>query len=127
MSEPVVKLMTVQYRRKIVNRIYKKYSDDDDSTGCKLWHGGFSTSGYARLMLTVPGWGTGYQPVHRLVYVLAGNTEKKYHEMSHLCHRKKCIKISHLSHEPRHVNQQRNICKPEGHCFGHGDFANCIL
>ena len=125
MSTGVVQLMTDQYRETIVNRI-EEYSARDDDTGCLFWHGGFAR-GYARLKLTVEGWGAGYQPVHRLVYVLAGKTEIDQHEMSHLCHTKKCIKLSHLSNEPKHVNQQRNTCNHEKVCFGHGDLPECIF
>ena len=119
-------LMTKAYRCKVQKRI-QKYISKDHETGCKIWRGALSGSDYPTMTLTVKGWDKSKnQPVHRLVYVFAGNPEKKLHEMSHLCHRKKCIELTHLSHEYAFVNVQRTNCKREEQCFGHGDWPDCI-
>ena len=128
MSTEAVQLMSKVYRRKVQKRI-EAYSTEDPGTGCKIWGRAVTGSGYPTMTLTVRGWNKSKSKnhsVHRLVYVFAGNPEKNKHEMSHLCHRKTCIQLTHLSHEPAFVNMQRNVCKKEKQCFGHGDWGNCI-
>ena len=55
-------------------------------------------------------------------------------EASHLCHNKRCMKISHLSAEPHFINMSRNTCAymrettgDRGYCTGdHQGYENCI-
>ena len=48
---------------------------------------------------------------------------------SHLCGRKGCINIDHISPEPSHVNNSRIICHADGVCdtSAHGEYPPCIF
>ena len=48
-------------------------------------------------------------------------------DCSHLCHNTLCCNPDHLVLEPRSVNNNRNHCKNEMHCFGHGSHAKCLI
>ena len=49
---------------------------------------------------------------HRLAFYLANDCQpfNVDHFVSHLCHTKKCIKLSHLSLEPALINNRRKSC-----------------
>ena len=75
--------------------------------------------------------------VHRAMYIighhlitLEPNLDDFGHpyDVSHRCHNKLCINLSHLSLEPRAINNNRNICKNEKKCTqDHEGYANCIF
>lgn len=68
-------------------------------------------------------------PVHRLAYFLNHNCESlpSFLHVSHLCHNKLCIEVSHLSLEPPGINNNRQICKHEGECHGHHGYQHCLI
>jgi hypothetical protein len=101
---------------------------------CVLWQGGGTP--YGKMKVT---W-SGHQPrteyVHRVAYTLhhlyAFTDFRPTRQISHLCHTKLCVNISHLSHESRDINMDRNRCAFRGSCSRahkdvYGTYANCIL
>jgi hypothetical protein len=121
----IVQMMSSEYKQTILDRI-KVHSHDDDDMGCRLWDRSVRTGDYPRMKMTVEG-DRSDQAVHRLVYFLSGKADIHRHQVSHLCHKKLCICLAHLSLELPHVNKQRDNCKKEGRCFEHGDLAKCIV
>ena len=53
---------------------------------------------------------------HRASYMAFNQCIDLPHDISHVCHRKKCVNPAHLSHEEHHVNIEREICRVRGHC-----------
>ena len=48
-------------------------------------------------------------------------------DCSHLCHNTLCCNPDHLVLELRSINNDRNHCKNEMHCFGHGSHTKCLI
>ena len=68
--------------------------------------------------------------IHRLALMLSGGTFKELPsdlDASHLCHNKICVRLSHLSLEPRQVNLSRKRCVKAGQCKGHLSYPECLL
>lgn len=67
--------------------------------------------------------------VHRLRYFISNNCQKLRKDMniSHLCHNKLCVKISHLCLEPQSINNKRQICKNNGECSFHYGYPKCLI
>lgn len=68
---------------------------------------------------------------HRLSYMLYNNifdVSSTVH-ISHRCHNKRCVNPEHLSGEPEHVNQDRQICRGifPTRCKKHDPFPECLL
>ena len=125
----MVQSMPEAYRHTLLRRI-QSYSGNDGS--CRMWKRGKSSSGYAQMRVRVEGEDDGLVvSVHRLVYMLAGM--KPDHQMSHLCHRKLCVRLQHLTDETAIENTRRNECNKvpnkgeEKVCSGHGDRPHCIV
>ena len=49
------------------------------------------------------------------------------YDVSHLCHLKSCVKISHLNHESRSTNLKRRQCDKDGECVGHDGLPDCLF
>ena len=66
--------------------------------------------------------------VHRFLFYLESGCQELDQKMhvSHLCHRKNCIKLEHLSLEDNVTNNQRKTCVLEGRCFGHVGYDYCL-
>lgn len=96
--------------------------------GCQIWYGATNADGYGIIRPSFRGKHQNFT-VHRLQYFLANNCKFSNitHHVSHLCHKKKCLNIDHLSLEPVDINIERNQCKPLGACQGHNGFKNCIF
>ena len=49
--------------------------------------------------------------------------------VSHICHQRRCINPAHLSYEPNHVNQDRQVCRSivPAQCKAHQPFPDCLL
>ncbi len=102
------------------------------SEECTIWTASVNSAGYPQMKLgkkfshlftDKP-----YNPVgiafaiqHSLVL------NQPFHEISHLCHEKKCVRVGHISYEPCVVNVQRNGCKANGMCFTHQGYPDCIM
>ena len=109
--------------------------------GCQVWQvrdEGGRRPAYAKIRAKFPNDNASkYYYVHRLAYMIshnvleiptvAGTTE----HVSHLCHITLCCNPAHLSLEPQVINNERQRCYAENHCFGHRweghSYENCIL
>ena len=65
-----------------------------------------------------------FQPfVHTFVYFVGNNLHpngtRPGYEVSHLCHNKFCILLSHLTLEPKARNLYRRACNKRRSCYGH--------
>lgn len=106
-----------------------------DSVGCWLWKGGPNPKKYryGRVRTKIPASGnksTKSEPisVHRLAYmVFHGVTElPSDKEVSHLCHKPRCIEPSHLCLEKHESNADRITCNLQGICTQNHD-PPCII
>jgi hypothetical protein len=94
---------------------------------CHMWKGRIHTNGYGTLRVTIRG--SRYRvTAHRLMYYLfnCSPLDPDMH-VSHLCHHKLCINLSHLSLEPGRINNKRRKCVTKHICQGHAGYARCIL
>ena len=94
---------------------------------CRLWLGSKDRDGYGIVRF----WFRGTRlkvKTHRLAFYLENNfpTMKGMH-VSHICHTKDCIAVSHLSLETVAINNERKICVNNGECTGHYGYKRCIL
>ena len=108
----------------LVSKLFRYHTVDS----CHIWYGSTNLDGYAIIKVMFRGKRQTFT-VHRLQYFLANNcafSDHSYH-VSHLCHKKLCINIEHLSLEPGHINVERNTCKNLRACKGHDGFKNCIF
>ena len=114
----------------------------DSSKGCLTWTG-TKTKSHPRatpygIIYVKPPFSSRRRKfrVHQIVY-MAAHSQTNYgpngvnydnFDISHLCHNSLCVEASHLSREPRSVNNHRKTCKEEGRCYGgHGDYPACIF
>lgn len=110
------------------NKIYKKIAKHTNFDGqCYIWHGEFSQDGYGILRFIFRGKRIKTK-VHRLVYFVNGSaTLSPTMHVSHLCFKKACTTLEHLSYEPQSVNNSRLQCKNDGICCGHRGFSPCRI
>jgi len=97
--------------------------------GCRLWTEGVSGSGYPRMRVKMDGQPSIQFGVHQVVYSFNFRIplNQPGYDVSHRCHTRLCIRVEHLSYEPKLVNAQRNDCRFQNHCQGHHPYLNCIL
>ena len=95
---------------------------------CRIWKGTLNRDGYGILRCMFRGKRITLT-VHRLNYFLCSHeiTLDKNIHVSHLCHQRNCLKISHLSYEPAQVNIHRNMCALNKVCRGHHGYPKCIF
>ena len=95
--------------------------------GCDIWEGATNRDGYGIFRVKFRGRRVTLT-VHRVSYFLSVEhfLSPKMH-VSHVCHRKKCVKISHLSYEPQSVNNSRSPCFSNARCKGHRGYPNCVF
>ena len=107
--------------------------------GCLMWNGAIKRSkptaqpyGLLRVRTAPVRIGVTARKAYRahiLSYVLANPGVRdvllryKNFDISHLCHRSLCIEASHLSAEPRQVNNSRRSCHIASVCGGHAGFS----
>jgi len=110
------------------HRILSKTTEDGD---CLQWGGEISSWGYGVFRFTFAK--KRYKvKVHRFLYFLSSFKSSNFDpimQVSHICHNKLCVNLSHLSLEDAGVNNQRKICFnsiPQG-CIGHGNAKDCIF
>ena len=100
-----------------ISKSLKKYSARGEGD-CILWTGSCDRYGYGRKKVT---WGfevKKMESTHRLAYMVSHNLTElprenesgDFMEVSHLCHRKRCINPDHLVFEPHSVNMSRASC-----------------
>ncbi len=117
----------VYYLQKILNSTVQQ-----GPHGCRVWQNPVGGNGYPRMRITlVAGGGSSQYSVHQVVLACSTGTvlDRPFFEVSHLCHNKLCVEVTHLTYEPKVVNVQRRNCVAEGHCFGHQgqDSPDCLL
>ena len=95
---------------------------------CRIWNGQRDSHGYGVYQVYFRGKWVKLQ-VHRIAYYLADPSRSLHRSIhvSHLCHNKLCINVSHLSYESQKMNNQRQICRAEGQCTGHRGKPKCKL
>ena len=113
----------------------------EDKLGCHLWKLSINSSGYPQMKLgktySTRFSSKPYNPGHILLSISKNlKLNINGHEVSHLCHNKKCTNITHLSYEPKSVNSSRELCKfGKSYCIthevndlgGHRKFPNCLI
>lgn len=119
-------LAKVKLRAKLA-KIRSKCSQDGN---CLLWPEESTTrEGYGRCFLSYPGHSAVRTTVHRAVYIIHFERpdlirHKGTVDVSHLCHRKRCIEVQHLTLESRANNMLRNGCRTICVC---GQEPHCVL
>lgn len=95
---------------------------------CLIWTGEKDRLGYGYLRVTHKGKRLRLR-THRLAFHLANVDLALHHAMhvSHLCHTKLCLNVSHLSYETKTVNNSRKRCMFDGECHGHHGFKPCLF
>ena len=95
---------------------------------CRVWIGSRNRDGYGIIRITFRGKRITLT-VHRLRYFMKCDLQTLNPRMhvSHLCHNKLCIKMSHLSYETQNINNKRDNCVRTGICSGHRGYPDCIL
>ena len=131
MAEAADFSMPDAFAKDYLDRIIKKTEKSLNNT-CILYTGRKTKSGYTVIDVRLPGHSR-FVPmnVHRLRYMIhtccIQLNPKNYH-VSHLCHTKSCVNISHLSLEPPHVNNSRQNCLSQPRCLkNHMPFSDCII
>jgi len=80
--------------------------------GCWIWAAGMDADRrYGKLWVTGRTVGA-----HRASYMAFNHRIDLPLDVSHVCHRKKCVNPGHLSHEEHNVNIEREACKRNGQC-----------
>lgn len=103
-----------------------------DNGECRLWTGKpkkNQNASYGVLKLTIRP--TEYKQfyVHPLAYMAHHDIfdlDPKL-ECSHLCHNSLCVNPVHICLETHDVNNNRQACKTNGVCSGHGRLPDCRL
>lgn len=115
----------------LLEKIMKK-TIQSETKNCILYTGRHDKYGYGVIDVKFPGMSR-YNPmqVHRLRYLIHVHllklTPSDYH-VSHLCHTKNCLNVTHLSFEPPHVNNSRQNCNGENRCTQkHAPYADCLI
>ena len=95
---------------------------------CILWTGGVDRHGYGRMKVTWPNGSKSEVGSHRLAFMLENKllksempTHDEYNQpldISHLCHHKACVNVTHLVMEPRCINNDRKHCRNLNYCSG---------
>ena len=101
---------------------------DNNETGCHLWVGSRDRYGYGIFRMTFRDRRLGL-PAHRVAYFIYRDfrrLHRAYH-VSHLCHNKLCVNVSHMSLETQKVNKNREGCLLQGSCNGHRGYNRCIF
>jgi hypothetical protein len=101
------------------------------TVGCAHWGEGKDRQ-YSTLTVRFP-WETCKKTLysHRFSYMIFNRVfdlSKDIH-VSHICHQRRCINPAHLSYEPNHVNQDRQVCRGivPAQCEAHQPFPDCLL
>lgn len=122
--------MSAEFATKTLDTITKK-TTKSEIKDCILYTGRHDKDGYGVIDIKLKG-AKRHSPmnVHRIRYMIHVQkiklTPSDFH-VSHLCHTKNCVNISHLSFEPSYINNSRQHCFSEKKCTSHGNYKDCIL
>jgi len=119
------------YKIGFIIRLHAKL-EGPDPTGCRIWRGCKSkhhNGHYGVIKVKLPTGRIRLLKVHRALYMFENDIYDLTTQLdvSHLCHNSLCCTVSHLSLEPRAVNNGRKSCKSVKICSGHGQYQNCIF
>ena len=92
-------------------------------------HTGYESDQYKTIQLTMRGQKI-YIKQHALRYWVANDFPKDFDlskDISHLCHKRSCVKLSHLNHESRAINNARKHCLKALSCAGHDPEPDCLF
>jgi len=107
-------------------------SEANGEFGCLLCKLGGGQTAYSTLTITFP-WNKKKKTVscHRFAYMLHMQCFDLSSDMqvSHRCHKRRCINTDHLSYEPASVNKDRQICRGifPTRCKSHAPYKDCLL
>lgn len=109
-----------------------KNSKPDDKNDCIHFIGRHKKTGYGVIDVRFPNSARNTpMHVHRLVYMIHHRVLKLHpsdYHVSHLCHTRDCVNISHLVFEPQHINNARQHCYSEKICTkSHSPYPDCLL
>lgn len=122
MKKQLLRSGTGRYRAYSVEErwaVFMRHVDPDRVSGCWLWTGSLSQSGYGRM------WdGQRDVPAHRWAYEQANGTQvPKRLEMDHLCRTRRCVNPEHVEPVTSSENTRRGLngalkthC-PNGHVY----------
>lgn len=121
--------MSEAFANEILRKIESKSRQNENT--CILYTGRTKKTGYGMIDVRLPGMNRHIpMHVHRVRYMIHMRTLKltptEYH-VSHLCHNRNCVNVSHLSFEPSHVNNSRQNCFSEKRCTKHCSYPDCIF
>lgn len=121
--------MSDSFANEILKKIENKSRQSENS--CILYTGRIKKTGYGMIDVRFPGMDRHIpMHVHRVRYMIHIRTFKltpsEFH-VSHLCHNRICINVSHFSFEPAHVNNSRQNCFSEKRCTKHCPYPDCIF
>lgn len=114
----------IKYEEKIIlkskfDSIYNTLQIPDNKEECIIWG---SITKYARISyFSISLKKRSYFYCHNLIYFFTfGKYLKKEgkisYEISHLCHKKGCVNLNHLTRESKSVNENRKKCSKKGYC-----------
>ena len=119
---------TSSHDPELINMLTQKIQQNTLKEGqCQLWSGQVNKYGYGYIRITFQGKRVKLSS-HRLNYFLLNSQSLAISmHVSHLCHKKLCVKQSHLSYEPQAVNNNRKSCVLNDECSGHHGYPRCLL
>ena len=123
MTEAIMGRMPDWYRQALIECMRYRCQDEG---GCLVWQAFGNSSGYPQQRVTTHAESLTVS-AHRLMYWLAAGEPD--HQVSHLCHNKRCLHLHHLVDETGEDNSQRKECakNEEKFCLGHGDKPACLV
>ena len=114
----------------VLNRYLQRIRQNSTPMGdCLIWNKFVNTSGYPQMRFCFPGHNSQMFLAHRIAFSFYNNyiLNNEQWDVSHICHKKRCVSINHLVYEPKSVNAQRRSCVLLDRCFGHDPYENCNL
>ena len=126
--------LTLEERKFILDKIEANSQQNEDNQ-CKLWTKKASKNGYPQMKTNskiAAKFGNADRPFNpsSLLYSLTHNFilfKVNNLRMSHICHNKFCVNIDHIIMEPLATNIQRNSCRDNHRCSGHGTSPFCLF
>lgn len=128
--DPLFEVIMEAFYENMRKRIKQKVNISANSD-CWIWAGGLdSDKKYRRIGYVDPVSGDSKRKNVSCVAYMVFHKEWGADpglDCSHLCHNTLCCNPDHLVLEPRSINNNRNHCKNEMHCFGHGSHGKCLI
>ena len=122
MSETFASELLIKIEKNTINR----------ENNCILFTGRHTKSGYGVIDVRFPGQKR-HSPIHvhrirYMIHIRCTHLSPSDFHVSHLCHTKNCINISHLNFEPAAVNNSRQNCNSQKRCLqNHSPHPDCLI